>query len=50
MYWWCRFDGQTELPNNDDIFNTEDVMSWLQHESVLQGGELTGVAEIIKWR
>ncbi|WP_379969740.1 adenine deaminase C-terminal domain-containing protein [Ectobacillus sp. sgz5001026] len=47
MYWWCRFDGQTELPNQDDIFNTEDVMSWLQHESVLQGGELTAWPKLL---
>ncbi|MFC3883878.1 adenine deaminase C-terminal domain-containing protein [Bacillus songklensis] len=47
MYWWCRFDGQTELPNNHDIFNTEDVISWLQHESVLQGGELTAWPKLL---
>lgn len=47
MYWWCRFDGQTELPNHHDIFNTEDVRSWLQHESVLQGGELTGWPKLL---
>lgn len=47
MYWWCRFDAQTELPNNDDIFNTEDVMSWIQHESVLQGGELTAWPKLL---
>ncbi|MGO4890348.1 adenine deaminase C-terminal domain-containing protein [Anaerobacillus sp. MEB173] len=42
MYWWSRFDAQTELPNHHDIFNNEDVMSWIEHEDVLQGGELTG--------
>jgi adenine deaminase len=47
MYWWCRFDGQTELQNNHDIFNTEDVISWLQHESVLQGGELTAWPKLL---
>lgn len=47
MYWWCRFDAQTELPNNDDIFNTEDVVAWLQHESVLQGGELTAWPKLV---
>ena len=56
MYWWCRFDAQTELPNNDELFNTEDIIAWLQHESVLQGGELTawpklvdGDNEILSW-
>lgn len=47
MYWWCRFDPQTELPNNDEIFNTEDIIAWLQHESVLQGGELTGWPKLV---
>lgn len=47
MYWWCRFDGQTELTNQDDLFNTEDVISWLQHESVLQGGELTAWPKLL---
>ncbi|KAA9022568.1 adenine deaminase C-terminal domain-containing protein [Niallia endozanthoxylica] len=47
MYWWCRFDGQTEFLNHDDIFNTEDIISWLHHESVLQGGELTGWMKLL---
>lgn len=56
MYWWCRFDGQSELPNNRNIFNTDDVISWLHHESVMQGGELTawpkllnGDNEMLSW-
>jgi adenine deaminase len=47
MYWWCRLDGQTELPNNQDIFNTEDMISWLQNESVLQAGELTAWPKLL---
>lgn len=47
MYWWCRFDAQTELPNNDEIFNTEAVIDWLQHEAVLQGGELTAWPKLL---
>lgn len=47
MYWWCRFDGQTEFRNNDNIFNTEDIISWLHHESVLQGGELTAWPKLL---
>ena len=47
MYWWCRFDGNTELLNHHDIFNKEDVMSWLQHQSVLQGGELTAWPKLV---
>ncbi|MCQ6281589.1 adenine deaminase C-terminal domain-containing protein [Bacillus sp. EB600] len=41
MYWWCRFDGNTELLNQHEIFNHEEIMPWIQHPSVLQGGELT---------
>jgi adenine deaminase len=47
MYWWCRFDGQTEQPNNHEIFNTEDVISWLRNELVLQGGELTAWPKLL---
>ncbi|WP_147532935.1 adenine deaminase C-terminal domain-containing protein [Bacillus marasmi] len=47
MYWWCRFDAQTELPNNDMIFNTEDIINWLEHDSVLQGGELTAWPKLL---
>lgn len=42
MYWWCRFDAQTELRNEDQIFTDSAVKAWLEHEDVLQGGELTG--------
>lgn len=47
MYWWCRFDAQTEFENNHEIFNDEDVISWLQHELVLQGGELTAWPKLL---
>ena len=47
IYWWCRFDGNTELLNHHKIFNNEDVISWLQHESVLQGGELTAWPKLL---
>ncbi|WP_338472669.1 adenine deaminase C-terminal domain-containing protein [Niallia sp. XMNu-256] len=41
MYWWCRFDANTELDHLQEMFNHEDIMQWIQHPSVLQGGELT---------
>ncbi|ART74957.1 adenosine deaminase [Sutcliffiella horikoshii] len=41
MYWWCRFDAQTEIKNEDDIFSTPNIKSWLNHPLVMQGGELT---------
>ncbi|WP_417898197.1 adenine deaminase C-terminal domain-containing protein [Bacillus haimaensis] len=41
MYWWCRFDAQTEIQQEDAIFTTPAMKDWLNHPSVLQGGELT---------
>ncbi|MBE5105866.1 adenine deaminase [Bacillus thuringiensis] len=56
MYWWCRFDGQTELQNGKSLFNSEEIIGWLEHEAVLQGGELTawpkllnGDDEMLNW-
>ncbi|MBE7103940.1 adenine deaminase [Bacillus cereus] len=47
MYWWCRFDGQTELQNGESLFNSEEIMEWLNHEDVLQGGELTAWPKLL---
>lgn len=47
MYWWCRLDGQTEQPNEEELFTTEKVISWLKHETVLQAGELTGWPQLV---
>ncbi|WP_223702098.1 adenine deaminase C-terminal domain-containing protein [Sutcliffiella deserti] len=41
MYWWCRFDAQTEINQEDAIFSTTNMKDWLNHPSVIQGGELT---------
>lgn len=48
MYWWCRFDGQTELPKGNEIFNNEEILAWLQHKAVLQGGELTAWPKLLQ--
>jgi adenine deaminase len=42
MYWWCRFDPQTEILHEEDTFSHSNIKSWLEHDAVLQGGELTG--------
>ena len=42
MYWWCRFDAQTEIHNEEEVFSHGNIKSWLEHDAVLQGGELTG--------
>ncbi|MEW9676327.1 adenine deaminase C-terminal domain-containing protein [Lentibacillus sp. L22] len=41
MYWWARFDSQTALQDEEVFFNSEDVLDWLSHPAVIQGGELT---------
>lgn len=47
MYWWCRFDGQTELQNGESLFNREEIIEWLKHKAVLQGGELTAWPKLL---
>ncbi|PLS17018.1 adenosine deaminase [Bacillus sp. M6-12] len=42
MYWWCRFDAQSEIQNEENVFSHTNVKTWLEHDAVLQGGELTG--------
>jgi adenine deaminase len=47
MYWWCRFDSQTKIPNEEILFSHANVKSWLEHDAVLQGGELTGWPQLL---
>jgi adenine deaminase len=47
MYWWSRFDSQTELINEEEYFSHSNVKSWLEHDAVLQGGELTGWPKLL---
>ncbi|WNS76018.1 adenine deaminase C-terminal domain-containing protein [Bacillus sp. DTU_2020_1000418_1_SI_GHA_SEK_038] len=47
MYWWCRFDAQTEIQNEETIFSHTNIKSWLEHDAVLQGGELTGWPKLL---
>lgn len=47
MYWWSRFDAQTEILDEVDVFSHGDVKSWLEHDAVLQGGELTGWPKLL---
>lgn len=42
FYWWARFDSQTVLKNEKEVFNAKDIGEWLQRDDVLMGGELTG--------
>ncbi|HWK22052.1 MAG TPA: adenine deaminase C-terminal domain-containing protein [Ureibacillus sp.] len=48
FYWWTRFDAQTELQNEDEIFTNKSVVEWLGRDDVLLGGELTGWPRLIR--
>jgi adenine deaminase len=47
MYWWSRFDAQTEILDENEIFSHSNVKAWLDHDAVLQGGELTGWPKLL---
>ena len=47
MYWWCRFDAQTEVHNEEIIFSNRNIKDWLEHDAVLQGGELTAWPKLL---
>lgn len=42
FYWWARFDSQTVLQDEKEVFNQEKIAEWLKRDDVLMGGELTG--------
>lgn len=48
MFWWVRFDAQTELQEQRELLTNQSMTEWLQHEAVIQGGELTGWPQILK--
>lgn len=47
MYWWTRYDAQTELESEEVIFSNSDVKMWLEQDKVVQGGELTGWPKLL---
>ncbi|WP_413304294.1 adenine deaminase C-terminal domain-containing protein [Bacillus sp. 1P10SD] len=47
MFWWCRFDSQTEILNEEEKFSHSNIKTWLEHDAVLQGGELTGWPKLL---
>lgn len=42
FYWWARFDSQTELENEEELFTSKKVGEWIERPDVIMGGELTG--------
>ncbi len=47
MFWWCRFDSQTEILHDEETFSHSNIKSWLEQDAVLQGGELTGWPKLL---
>jgi adenine deaminase len=48
FYWWCRYDSQTELQNEEDVFSSTGIRRFLNSPYVLQGGELTGWPKVLQ--
>lgn len=42
FYWWARFDSQTILQKEAELFNLASIKEWIERPEVLVGGELTG--------
>ena len=47
MYWWCRFDPQTEIHDEEKIFSHRNIKAWLENDAIVQGGELTGWPKLL---
>ncbi|AWI11322.1 adenosine deaminase [Caldibacillus thermoamylovorans] len=47
LYWWARYDSQSELIDEERIFSNALVKNWINHEFVIQGGELTGWPKLL---
>ncbi|MED3647576.1 adenine deaminase [Halalkalibacterium halodurans] len=47
MYWWCRYDPQTEMNDEEGHFLNSKIKEWLEHPLVVQGGELTSWPKVI---
>ncbi|GKV69806.1 putative adenine deaminase [Sporosarcina sp. NCCP-2716] len=48
FYWWARFDSQTALQHESELFAPVEVAHWLKRDDVLMGGELTGWPRLLK--
>lgn len=47
FYWWVRFDAQTQLENEAEVFSMETVLEWIDRPDVLMGGEVTGWPQLM---
>ena len=48
FYWWARFDSQTEIENEGELYSNASVLEWLDRKDVLLGGELTGWPRLMR--
>lgn len=48
MFWWCRYDAQTELEEEEEVFSYSKMKAWLEHPLVIQGGELTSWTKVLQ--
>ncbi|CAM3949060.1 adenine deaminase C-terminal domain-containing protein [Alkalicoccus chagannorensis] len=47
MLWSARYDSQTELQQENEVFSYANIRSWLDHPYVVQGGELTDWSKVL---
>ncbi|UZJ78687.1 adenine deaminase C-terminal domain-containing protein [Fictibacillus sp. KU28468] len=47
-YWWCRYDSQSELLNEDSLFSLSNIKKMLASPYVIQGGELTSWPKVLQ--
>ncbi|WP_079478659.1 adenine deaminase C-terminal domain-containing protein [Halobacillus salinus] len=47
MYWWARFDSQSALREDDQDAFEKQVPDWIEHDAVIQGGELTAWPDVL---
>lgn len=47
MFWWARYDSQSMMRTEEEVFNTNDILAWINHPSVVQGGELTSWPQLL---
>ncbi|QAS52128.1 adenine deaminase C-terminal domain-containing protein [Halobacillus litoralis] len=47
MYWWARFDSQSALRDEDKEAFDVQIPDWIEHDAVIQGGELTAWPDVL---
>ncbi|MCA0970616.1 amidohydrolase family protein [Halobacillus litoralis] len=47
MYWWARFDSQSALREEDKAHLEKQIPAWIEHDAVIQGGELTAWPDVL---